>query len=257
VPAQICCCGADTFNAGAGADLIYAIDGVRDTTIQCGADSDNGSADSVDAPNADCEAVLRGQLTTTNLEVPSGAINLSQVGGYDWAHFALDDWRAFNHKAGAVWGLENWEPVWNGQYATFLPTDASETPGLPSFSWTDGTPIATQPGTSKAVTLIGGNPGQGFRLPVAADENRARTIKVWLSTLAAQGRLEVSLNDESAPPLTIGMGLTTNQLVSYAFTFSYRSAAPYDHLWVKFTQTSAPVAGTPSKLILHAAALNH
>ncbi len=168
--------------------------------------------------------VLSGSVTAR-----SGPVNLTTEGTADWAHWGLSSATSFNHK-NAPQQISNFTKLGGGPVNRYVADPFG-------FSWTNGTP------TLSATTTSGvwrSGVGRGFQLTMPADTSN-RTLKLYVSTSSAQGKLEVSLSDGSAPAyidtsLThAGSGANTHGV----YTINYRAASSGQTLTVKWTVLTA------------------
>ena len=167
-----------------------------------------------------------GQLTPA-ITTPTGTAELTAEGSADWVHWGKDSASSVNRKADGT-----------GEIGTLTPFGGSanrfnDTARL-RYSWSDGTPAGSA--TTQAGLYIVGQ-GKGFELEVPADTS-ARTLVVYLGGFRAQGRIDVSLSDGSAPAL-----VATVENLSAAFdrrlALSYRAGSAGQTLTVRYTQTTS------------------
>ena len=154
----------------------------------------------------------------------AGPVNLTQEGTLDWAHWGLSGPTSFNHRAGVTPQISNYTVVGSasvGQYGD------NRFP----YSWSNGTPTASA-NTWTGVYINVTN--AGFQLTVPADTT-VRTLQVYVGVWRAQGRMQASLSDNSAPAFT-DSGLNNSTDTSNGlYTFNYRAASAGQTLTVTYT----------------------
>ena len=104
---------------------------------------------------------------------------------------------------------------------------------LISYNWSDGTPTVSSSGTTTGI-FVNNTPGNGFEITVPANTN-LKTLKVYVGVWYAQGRLEASFTDGSAPAYvdtTIG---ATPGRSNGVYTIQFKSAAPEQTLRIRYT----------------------
>ncbi len=165
-----------------------------------------------------------GLLAASSMAAPA-TVNLTTEGTADWAHWGLTTATSFNHKAGVASQISN--------YTRIGPVGVKRQLQSPtSYSWTGGTPAATASNTTTGVYLTGN--GNGFQLSVPADTT-GRTLKLYLGVWSAQGKLEASLSDGSAPAV-VDTGLINQTATSNAvYMLNYRAGTSGQTLTIKWT----------------------
>jgi len=154
------------------------------------------------------------------------SINLTNDGVVDWAHWGLNGPSSFDHKGGVTQKISNYTKIGTGGLGWF--TDCPT-----SFSWTDGTPIATAPNTTTGVNA-NGSVANGFEMTVPAETN-LRTLKLYVGVWYAQGRLEASMSDGTAVTLT-DTSLNNNGGASFGlYTINFKAGSTGQTLKVRFT----------------------
>ncbi|MET0650390.1 MAG: Ig-like domain-containing protein [Pyrinomonadaceae bacterium] len=189
--------------------------------------TDDLGAKSVSEPvDVTALAVTGGSLTGTALAPsPPSQVNLTNQGTLDWAHWGNGGPQVFNHKAGVTQQISNFTRI--GTSTTSWLAD-----NLTSFSWTDGTPTAT--GTNLQYGVFASAVGNGFEFSVPADTS-TRTLRVYTGLWSAQGRLEATLSDGSAPTF-VDTSLTNSSASSNGvYTISYRAASAGQTLRIRYT----------------------
>jgi PKD repeat protein len=168
--------------------------------------------------------MLVGSQTT-----PVGPVNLTAAGPLDWAHWGLTSATSFNHKSGGNPSISNVTALGSGT--------VNRVNGNPiGYSWTDGTPTASATNTPSGIWTSG--VGAGFELSVPAGTTQRR-LAVYVGLWAAQGRLEVTLSDGSAPAfIDTSLDNSTGTSVR-VYTFDYRAGSNGQLLTVQWTVQTA------------------
>jgi hypothetical protein len=119
-------------------------------------------------------------------------VNLSREGTIDWMHCTYDETVRIVRRKGSL------VPI--GGLTVSNAASLGAGTGLPiRLSWSDGVPLA-QGNQVEAGLLLGGT-NNGFQLRVQADTS-TRLLRIYLATTGATCRLEASLSDSSAPPVS-------------------------------------------------------
>src|SRR5215207_6403008 len=170
----------------------------------------------------DAAGSLRGRFTSP--PTPR-TVNLTPKGVLDWAHWGNGGAQVFDHKAGVAQQISNFTRI--GTSSTKWLGDNPTT-----FSWTDGTPHASAANLQYGVYAAAA--GNGFEFSVPADTG-VRTLKVYAGLWRAQGRLEASLSDGSAPAF-VDASLTNSEATGNGvYTFTYRAASAGQTLRIRYT----------------------
>ena len=167
-----------------------------------------------------------GGAITGAITLPASSVDLTSEGTGDWAHFGLINSNSVNRKASA-------QPLIN---VTLLdaPPPGRSTDYVTSFTWTNGTPLATEAGTRTSIYLSGYT--NGFRITVPAD-TVSRTLRVYTGLYGSAGTLQAFLSDGSAPAY---IDTTLDDVFSdrYAvYAIAYRAASPGQVLTVNYRAT--------------------
>ena len=102
-----------------------------------------------------------------------------------------------------------------------------------AFSWTDGTPTLSVTSTTTGINT-NGSVGNGFEITVPADTN-LKTLKLYVGVWYAQGKLEATLSDGSAPAFVDTAMNKNNGASSGLYTINYKAAASGQNLKIRFT----------------------
>jgi hypothetical protein len=163
---------------------------------------------------------------------PASAVNLTQEGVLDWAHWGLTASSSFDHKAGVSQGISNYSVIGTANIGLYGDNHTA-------FTWSDG--VTTQGGVQSAtgtttgvfVNLV----GNGFRITAPADTT-ARTLRVYVGVSDAQGTLTANLSDGSAPFYTDSTVNNTGGNNYGVYTISYSAASSGQTLIVNYTLKS-------------------
>ena len=195
--------------------------------------------------SAQTERVSGGSLSCSRAAIPP-TVDLTTEGTVDWAHWGLNSAASFDHKRGVPSRISNYRVIGSAGAQPY-----SNNPN--AYAWADGTPTASNPGTSTGV-YVGPSVGGGFQFAVPADMT-LRTLKLYVGVWAAQGKLELSLSDGSAPAFSDNSLQNSSSTSTALYTIHFRAASAGQTLVVKWT-TQALLGGTNiGNLTLQAAAL--
>ena len=167
-----------------------------------------------------------GGAITGAMSFPASTVDLTSEGTGDWVHFGRTDANSVNRKA-------NTEPHINTTFVV-ASTPEQSTDYSASFAWSDGTPLASEPGTRTSIHVFGFT--NGFRITVPAD-TASRTLKVYVGLYGAAGTLQAFLSDGSAAAYT---DTTLNDIFSDrygVYTIGCRAASPGQLLTVQYRAT--------------------
>ena len=163
-----------------------------------------------------------------SLGAPGATLTLSAEGTADWAHWGLGAASAFNHKSGVTQQISNYTQI--GSVAAGRYTD-----NLVAFSWSGGTPTASATNATQGIYISGVS--NGFQISLPADASQ-RTLKLYVGAWNAQGRLEASLSDNSAP-VYIDSSITdttgNDGGTAGVYTLNYRAASAGQTLTLRWT----------------------
>jgi uncharacterized repeat protein (TIGR01451 family) len=156
----------------------------------------------------------------------SSSVNLTSEGMNDWAHWGLVTESSFDHKAGITPLISNYTVL--GTAGVLRLTD---NPTM--FSWSDGAPTLATVNTSTGV-FVNASVGNGFQITVPADTN-LRTLKLYLGLWYAQGKMEATLSDGSAPAY-VDTGLSSNAgTKNGVYTIAFKAASSGQTLRIRYT----------------------
>jgi hypothetical protein len=174
-----------------------------------------------------------GVLVATSATPLAGAeINLTTDGPLDWAHWGAALWSDFDHKAAVTQQIANYTQVGDPLATVLNYANNSQT-----FTWSDGTPLASTNLTPTGIYVVG--LGNGFEVTVGAEQtNRVLNLHVGIysPSIASTMRLEATLSDGSAP-FFIDESLTGSANRRYSFIFAAGSAG--QTLQVKYWLTGS------------------
>ncbi|MEK6281680.1 MAG: Ig-like domain-containing protein [Acidobacteriota bacterium] len=167
-----------------------------------------------------------GSIAGSILLSPTGPVDLTAEGVFDWAHWGLNGPSAFNHKGSVTQQITNFTLIGTGALGWFLD-------GATTFSWTDGTPTLSASSTQTGVNT-NGVVGNGFEINMPADTN-LKSLKLYVGAWYAQGKLEATVSDGSAPAF-INTALNNNAGGTFGlYTINYKAGSPGQTLKVRYT----------------------
>jgi len=166
-----------------------------------------------------------GGALAASLAVAPSLVNLTTEGIIDWTHWGLNATPDFDHKASVTSRISNYLLIGSGG-----PVRQRASPT--SYSWTDGTPTGAASNSPTGVYLLG--TGNGFQITVPADTTD-RTLKIYVGVWSAQGRLEASLSDNSAPTVIDTNVASQTGTSNGVYTINFRAASNSRTLTVKWT----------------------
>lgn len=158
----------------------------------------------------------------------SGAVDLTQVGTLDWAHYGFSGITSFDDKATGNQRIST---------LTVLPNSSAQsqfTATAIGFTWSDGTtgaghqPTATNSTTDVFVT----SGGQQLHVPAGPEPRR---LILYLMLLSAQGQLQATLSDGSQPTYTNTQAPTDAVDHGFAYTIDYQARSPGQTLTVSWS----------------------
>ena len=222
-------CGFQPSGLGGAHDAPAASSDGRDRDA---AITDDGAKVFMDGP-----ATVLGSLSVSSMTLGNMDRDLSVEGSIDWAHWGHVAANDFDHRA-------------NGGTAI---SDLAATPALMftgapfTASWSGGTPHMNVAMTS---TGVGVHQGSAMTFTVAA-ATTTRVLRLYVGAQQATARLDLSLSDASASPVTATFASaagTTN--VCYTITFNAASAGKT--LNVSWTDTNDAGGGGSFAALLEA-----
>jgi hypothetical protein len=151
-------------------------------------------------------------------------VNLSAEGLSDWAHWGLFSASSYNHKAGVTPQIGNYSVIGHD-------TPYSYYDNFTAYSWNNGTPVASASDTPSGVYVAGLK--SGFEVRVAADTT-LKTLKLYVGTYAARGRLRAYLTDLSTPVYFDQSLNNTNNGPDAVYTLRYQASAPGQFLVAQY-----------------------
>jgi hypothetical protein len=136
---------------------------------------------------------------------------------------------SFNHKSGVPQQISNFTKIGTGGVNRYAGSSVS-------YNWNDGTPTLTG-NTTSGVWRSG--VGKGFQITVPADTTD-KILKLYVSAWSAEGRLEVTLSDGSAPTYVDTLSSTGSGPNTHAvYTLNYRAASAGQTLTIRWTVLSS------------------
>ena len=188
--------------------------------------------------------VVSPSLSAGSASSISSPVNLTSLGTLDWAHWGRTSATTFDRRNGTQ-QISNYTRI-NGGSTT-------RATGLPTYTWSNGTPQASA-STSTGV-YAGGATNRGFRVTAAASNTQVRQITLYLGVLSTTGKLTASLSDGSAATIT-NTSISTSSVFTplhRKITISYRSSSPTATLTLDWVQNTSSGLG---RVYLHGATLN-
>jgi hypothetical protein len=190
--------------------------------------TDNGGA-TFTSPSVHVFVTTGGGVLSGSVGAPSATVNLATEGRTDWEHWGLINFNSFNHRALVPQRISDATKIGDGNVhrLTGYPT---------SFSWTSGTPIASENGSTTGIFVYGLD--NGFQLSVPADTLRRR-LKVYVSAYAAAGLLEAFLSDASAAAYVDRSISNVFDSTYGVYSIDYAAASANKTLTIRFTAEAA------------------
>jgi hypothetical protein len=182
-----------------------------------------------------------GGMMAGSVATPLGAQNLTVQGTLDWVHWGYSHVTSPNRKSNVSQQIGPLTLV--GGASAFRYTDNPI-----GFTWSDGTPNKYATNTPTGVFTSGQN--RGFSITVPADTIQ-RTLKLFVTVRAIQGRLVAHLNDNSVPDY-VDVSLNSVVATVGVYTITYKAASSGQTMTVMFTQANT----TNGVIAVQAAALS-
>ena len=210
--------------------------------------TDNGGASRSSDPVEVFVYGTGGSLSGT-VAAPPAAVDLTTEGTSDWTHWGLATNTSFDWKGSGGRQISNFAAVG---------TNAVQQYGdnFTAFSWSDGIPTLSSPGTTTGIFITG--LGNGFSLSAPADTT-SRTLRVYVGGYGAQGLFEAYLSDLSTAPYLDNSVSSTycNDYAVYtldyaaasagqSLTIVYRTLNLFDYDYGNVTLQSATLQGGPA-----------
>src|SRR5258705_2513499 len=171
-------------------------------------------------PRSLIAGILNGSFSAT-----PATVNLTTEGTTDWTHWGLNLPNDFDHKAGVTQQISNCTIV--GSAILYQYSDKPS-----SYSWSNGTPTGSANNTTTGIFIAG--VGNGFQITVPADTT-SKTLKLYVGLWRAQGKLEASLSDGSAPTFTNTSLSNTSATSIGVYSISFQAASSAQLLTIKYT----------------------
>jgi hypothetical protein len=171
--------------------------------------------------------------------VPSASsVDLTADGNADWAHWGYSSSSDFDHKQTGGGQISNFQEV-----GINAPTQYGD--GVVIYHWSDGAsgggqhPSTTNNGTTTGIYVLTG----GFAISAPAD-NTVRRLKFYVGQFNAQGQIDASLTDNSAPAVSDHSYSSTNSVpINVTYELTYAASSPGQLLKVTWTVDSAQAFG--------------
>jgi hypothetical protein len=162
----------------------------------------------------------------------TASVNLSTEGTADWAH-----WPDYDHKSTGGSKISNYVLVGTGTILNY--TNDQRT-----FSWSDGTPVATSVSNKNGIFISGID--KGFQLTAPADLS-FRTLKVYVGGYISGGTLTAQLSDGSTVDYADSSFSSPTGQYAALYTLTYKAASAGKLLTVKWVQSSGPTGNVTLK----------
>ena len=175
----------------------------------------------------------------TLVAVPSAAsVDLTADGNADWAHWGYSSSSDFDHKATGDGQISNFTQV-----GLNAPTQYGDNKVI--YHWSDGAtgaghhPNTSNNGTTTGVYILTG----GLQITAPAD-NTVRRLKVYVGQLNAEGQINASLSDNSAPAVSDHSYTSTGGTpINVTYELTYAATTPGQLLTVTWNIASAQLGG--------------
>jgi len=162
------------------------------------------------------------------------AVDLTVEGTSDWAHWGYASARDFDHKTSGNTQISDFSSV-----GVNVPTRYGD--NLVTYRWSDGSgkngghDATPANGTTSGVLVLTG----GFKITAPADP-KVRRLRVYVGQYNAQGQLDVSLGDSSAPAVSDhAFTSSSGKAVNVEYIITYAAATPGQTLEVRWTVLQA------------------
>lgn len=160
----------------------------------------------------------------------SASVDLTADSNADWAHWGYSSASDFDDKSGGAGQISNFQQV-----GVNIPTQYAD--GLVIYRWSDGNsgsgrhPMTPNNGTATGVYVLTG----GLKISAPADTT-VRRLKVYVGQLNAQGQLDASLSDNSAPAVSDHSYTSTNgNPINVTYVLTYAASSPGQLITVSWT----------------------
>ncbi len=154
----------------------------------------------------------------------ANAVNLTQQGSLDWAHWGLQNSKSFTHKRGVAQSISNYKRIGRAPVANM-------SNNLTQYSWTDGTPQANAQGTTTGIWTYGLH--NGFQITVPADTT-SRTVKLYIGVWKAQGLLKATITGSNVTYKNASLE-NISAASNGVYTLAYQGTAAGQKLTLTFT----------------------
>jgi hypothetical protein len=158
------------------------------------------------------------------------SVDLTADGNADWAHWGYSSASDFDDKLGGGGQISNFQQV-----GVNVPTQYAD--GLIAYHWSDGNngngrhAKTSATGTTTGVYVLTG----GLSITAPADTT-VRRLKVYVGQLNAEGQLDASLTDNSAPAVSDHSYTSTNgNAINVCYILTYAAASPGQLIHVSWT----------------------
>ncbi|HEY1814315.1 MAG TPA: hypothetical protein VGG74_18315 [Kofleriaceae bacterium] len=211
--------------SGGDAPLIAPSDVGHDATIMRGSDA--------------MVQLVEGSLVVTH-QIVSGAIDVTSEGTADWAVWGATAEADFDHKANGGTQITNWTEVGAGTVYGYG-NDYNDQ-GNDGFTWSDGTPMATENTAQYCGVWIDNKPN-GFSTTAPAGMH-THTLRIYVGGADATGTLTLHMSDSSVGDFSDSGGLgSTSESWAGVYQIVYNAAHDDATLDVSWAQSSSASGG--------------
>lgn len=169
--------------------------------------------------------VTPGGSLTAYFRAQTASVDLSAEGTQDWAHWGHSSESSFDHKAGVTPQISNYAVLGAGTAGSY--SDLAY-----AHVWNNGTP--TPAATTTTGVLVGGAPGNGFRVTAPADTN-TRTLRLYVGAWYARAQFRAELSDGSAPAEVNDFVLAQAGTSNHVYEITYRASSAGQTLTISYT----------------------
>ena len=163
--------------------------------------------------------------------VPSpAAVDLTADGNADWAHWGYSSASDFDHKLTGGGQISNFQQV-----GLNVPTQYGD--GLVMYRWSDGQtgsgrhPMTSVNGTTTGIYVLTG----GLKITAPAD-GTVRRLRIYVGQINAQGQIDASLSDNSAPAVSDhSYTSTSGNPINVVYNLTYAASSPGQLITVSWT----------------------
>jgi hypothetical protein len=180
-----------------------------------------------------CVSAGAATLTGSFSSIARGSVvNLTAQGVLDWVHWGLYSDTSLDRKASVTPRISDFSLVTVSNFFGFAYQFSDNWNG---YSWSDGTPNAVVTDTRTGVYAVGMRHGFQFSVPAGTS---VQTLKVYVGTYGAAGKLQAFLSDNSAPDYVSTALTNAANGPSGVYTLTFAGRTIGSRLTVKWTVAS-------------------